>query len=72
MPADVVRGSGIITWVADGKLKFRFFESQDAMVHEVARLALVIPRRLMFVGLINWDDETVDPFTSDEDVLVES
>ncbi len=50
-------GTGIILWLQDGKMKFRYFDSQSEMDTERERLLQVIPPRLMCLGYVNWSGQ---------------
>lgn len=53
------RGTGVIVWIADGKMKYKTFGSQEAMDKEVERIKQHVPNRCIFLMAVNWDEDTI-------------
>lgn len=59
-------GSGLIIWMADGKLKYRCISDQDEFAKELKRRRGLTPDRAIATFAINWDDQSVMSLVGEE------
>ena len=62
----IEHGTVMLVYFHDGKQKFRTFDTSEAMAAEVSRLKKIVPSRNMYLGVIDWDECTLDNFIGEE------
>ena len=63
-------GTSMIVWLADGKMKHRFFDDQAKWKAEVERIRELVPPHHMWLAAVDWNNETMHTFLGNESTVI--